>query len=137
MEYIHLIPNEAPPKILTQAPFKVIVMAQESVDPKWQAAISDWMVESGCFYMMAWGVECSSWDDSVDWASIHANDYQETSDEKFVITTWHDDETLEEVLWYAKFTASHPVHELKNLVVIYIANEAHDDLCRLYEAIEF
>lgn len=137
MEYLHLKPNEALPSIRTTSPFKLILISDVKVDPDWQAEISDWLVAAGCFYMMAWGVDCSLWDDSVDWANIHANDYHDIPVEKFVITTWHEDETLEEVCWYAKFTAWHPVHELKSLVVVHITHEARRDLCKLYGDVAF
>lgn len=53
--------------------------------------------------MMAWGVNCSVWDDAVDHATRKFYDPGEIPDEGFVMTTWHTDETLEEVFWYAQF----------------------------------
>jgi hypothetical protein len=133
MEYIFLKPNQSLQKMETLSPFKAVVVVEEMVDKFWQAEVSNWLVASGCFYMMAWGVECSSWDDSVDWASLDANDYQAVSEDKFVVTTWHEDDSIEDVFWYAKFTDSHNVYELSNLVVIHIAQEPRFDFSEIYE----
>jgi hypothetical protein len=133
MEYIFLKPSQSLHKIETLSPFKAIVIVEEKVEKFWQAEVSDWLVASGCLYMMAWGVECSSWDDSVDWANLHANDYQAVSEDRFVVTTWHADESIEDVFWNAKFTASHNVYELSNLVVIHIAQEPRNDFLEIYE----
>jgi hypothetical protein len=42
--------------------------------------------------MMAWGRECSSWDDSVDWANIDKFGDSPIPDDECVVTTWHEDE---------------------------------------------
>jgi hypothetical protein len=122
MEYIHLKPNSELPNIAHLYPFKAVVLIDDAVLPEWQAKVSSWLVLSGCRYMMAWGRECSSWDDSVDEASIAEFEFREKPDCNFVLTTWHENEPMNEVFWYAKNTAFHPVLDLKNAVVVHIAN---------------
>ena len=51
-------------------PFKCLILVTEKVAGPWQHSVSEWLVASGCLYMMAWGVNCSSWDDSVDIANL-------------------------------------------------------------------
>jgi hypothetical protein len=63
--YIHLLPNSEPPEIAS-APTRMVVVIATDVSQAWQAEISKWIVRSGVLYMMAWGHNCSSWDDSVD-----------------------------------------------------------------------
>jgi hypothetical protein len=99
-------------------PFKCVVLISEDVTAEWQQAVSRWLVASGCLYMMAWGVECSSWDDSVDLANLEQFDFGEIPDAEFVMTTWHRDEPLEDVFHFAKFAANHPTVEVENLVVL-------------------
>lgn len=74
--------------------------------------------------MMAWGRNCSSWDDSVDIANIEQ--FADISESKFVMTTWHADESLSEAFWFSKNCASHPVIKLERTVVIHIAGEARE-----------
>ena len=71
--------------------------------------------------MVAWGTECSSWDDSVDWANIEALDYLEIPDDKFVMTTWHANEPLSEALWFAKYNAYHPTINIEHTLLIHIS----------------
>lgn len=68
--YVLVAPETTPPAIAALAPFRAVVIAEQSVTPAWQSLISDWLVHSGCLYMMAWGQDCSSWDDSVDLANL-------------------------------------------------------------------
>lgn len=69
---------------------------------------------------MAWGRECSSWDDSVDFANLEEFSYGEIPDDAFVMTTWHESEPLEEVFWFAKNSAFHPSIELDNTLILHL-----------------
>jgi hypothetical protein len=70
--------------------------------------------------MLAWGVECSSWDDSVDLANLEAYDFGEIPEESDVMTTWHDDEPLREVFWFAKNSAEHPTVGIENTLILHL-----------------
>ena len=93
-EYLHLRPEGPQPSLDGAAPFKAVVVIDSEVTPEWQAQVSDWLVRSGCQYMMAWGLDCSSWDDSVDVANLEMFDFGEIPDEGFVMTTWHEKDSL-------------------------------------------
>ncbi len=70
--------------------------------------------------MMAWGKESSSWDDSVDLENLDPFGYGEIRDDIFIMTTWHDDAPLTEVVWFAKYSANHPTIELENVLFLHI-----------------
>ncbi|MGZ8908251.1 MAG: DUF7684 family protein [Methylobacter sp.] len=108
-EYIHLVPGAPLPIIGGSVPFRAVVIADEEASPEWQASVSDWLAKSGCLYMMAWGKSCSSWDDSVDFANMEEFAFGEIPEEKSVMTTWHANEPLQEVFWFSKNSAVHPV----------------------------
>ena len=85
---------------------------------------------------MAWGRDCSLWDDSVDWAFLEQYDYGEYPKDKFVMTTWHDDETLEDTLEFAKHNAIHPDVQLEDLLVLDLSpKERRDHIETLYQSI--
>lgn len=73
--------------------------------------------------MMAWGPECSSWDDSVDDADLEKFDCEEIPESQFIITTWHEDEELSDVFWFSKHNAHHPYYEMRNTVILHISKE--------------
>lgn len=58
--YIHLQPETTPPDIPDLIPNQFIVIIEAEVSPEWRSIISDWIVQSGCLYMMAWGINCSA-----------------------------------------------------------------------------
>jgi hypothetical protein len=100
------------------APFLAIVVLDASYSPDWQNVASEWLVDSGCLYMMAWGPNCSSWDDSVDWVNIERFEGRDIPDASFVMTTWHDREPIEEVFWFAGHAANHWEVELRNTLIV-------------------
>jgi hypothetical protein len=123
--YIHLKPEFALPEINLVAPFRMVVIVEAVVTSAWQNAVSDWIVRSGCLYMMAWGLNCSTWDDSVDWANIDEFQFKEIPEDRFVMTTWHANVPLEEAFLYSKNNASHSTVDIKqeNTFLLHISLE--------------
>lgn len=107
-------------------PFRAVVIIDQSVASEWQEEVSSWLVRSGCLYMMAWGKDCSSWDDSVDLANLKDFNFEEIPDEKFVMTTWHNNEPLEEVFWFSKHSAFHPNIEMQDTLIIHISDQNNE-----------
>lgn len=68
---------------------------------------------------MAWGVDCSLWHDSFDDA-VYNKFGENIPNEQFVMTTSHENESIEDVLFYAKFNAtlSYADVELEDLLII-------------------
>jgi hypothetical protein len=88
---------------------------------------------------MAWGLDCSLWDDSVDYANIEKFETDEIPDEQFVMTTWHTDDTLEEVLRFAKIDAasSYADEPLTDLLVLDLRDEGRAErIEELFKAAE-
>ncbi len=126
MEYLQIQPESRLPYIGKLNPFRAVIIIDESVSSEWQKQVSTWIVRSGCLYMMAWGNECSSWDDSVDLANLEEFNYKDIPETKFVMTTWHENETLKEVFWFSKNTAFHPEVELPNTLILHIAKSSRE-----------
>lgn len=125
--YVRIAPGHPLPDIGVFAPFKSVVILGAKYSADWQNEVNDWLVASGCRYMMAWAPSCSSWDDSVDWADIEARHHKDDPS-KFVMATWHDDETLESVFWYSKFCASFSYDdiELTDTVILHVSEASRE-----------
>ena len=119
--YLHLPPDGPLPDIGRLSPFRAVVIIEAQVGAEWQGKVSDWLVQSGCLYMMAWGHDCTSWDDSVDIANLEAFGYGDIPCDRDVLTTWHNDESLGEVFDFCKRHAKHPVVELPRVLLLHIA----------------
>jgi hypothetical protein len=100
VDYLHLSPGSVPPS-LKGGPFKALLVLEQATADDWRDRVSGWLVEAGCLYVMAWGVDCEVWHDAVDWVRIRAAEGKETPDDRFVMTTWHSDESLAETFWFA------------------------------------
>ncbi|KQW24510.1 hypothetical protein [Acidovorax sp. Root402] len=130
--YLCLNPESELPQ-LSLGSFRAIVVIESEVSALWQNTVSDWLVRSGCLQMMSWGLGSSSWDDSVDWANISQFDHGDIPDESFVLTSWHEDQSLQEVMHFCKHFADHPFAELRSTLLLHIAHEPREEgICRLY-----
>jgi hypothetical protein len=128
------MPGSALPVIAVK-PSRFVVVIEAEVSDVWQKLVSEWMVESGCLYMMAWGRDCSIWHDAVDSANIEKFADGSIPDDEFVMTTWHEDTPLKEVFWYSKAVAMHPYVNLVQTIILHIASESKkEELQRFYKA---
>lgn len=131
--YLHLQVNQPPPTLEVTRPFRAVLIIEAEVTPEWRALVSDWLVRGGCLYMMAWGRECSEWDDSVDHANLAVFDYNEIPDDSFVMTTWHDNDSMSETFWFCEHAALHPTVDLERTLIIHISpNERREELLRSF-----
>ena len=134
VEYLHLKPQCELPNISSWKPFRAALLIEDAVNAEWRTKVSEWLVNSGCLYMAAWGIDCSDWDDSVDFAVVEKFNYGEVPDSEFVITTWHEDETMSDALFFLKNAAKHPEVDMLNTVLIHISTNARkDELLAAYE----
>lgn len=131
--YLHIRPEGALPDIERLAPFAAILVIDDDSDEMWRWDAARWLVASGCRVLLAWGKECESWAESVDDALLEAFDYDDIPDDKHITTTWHEDEDLEEVFWFARHRAKHPTLVLGTTLILHIAERGRkDELEALY-----
>jgi len=117
LHYIHLPSGSSLPEI-SHRPFRAVVVVDEKVTEEWRGLVSAWLVASGCLYMMAWGDDCSRWDDSVDYANLEEFNYGVIPEERFVYTTWHENQALAEAFWFSEHCATHPVVEFEATIIL-------------------
>ena len=59
--------------------------------------ISLGLVEAGCRFAACSGIECSIWDDAIDYAAMEIFPDTEHGEGPLVMTTWHDGQSMEEI----------------------------------------
>lgn len=101
--------------------FKAIIVIDTGVPEMTQWEICRWLVSSGCLYALAWGPECSAWEEAVEEAVLEAVNYEDVPEEQRVLTTSHEEEELSEAFWFAKHRAVHPANELRETLILHIA----------------
>ncbi len=110
------------PAILVQPPMRVVlVVAAPSLSSEWQVEVCEWLLRAGCLYLMVWGENCRTWDESMDEANFAMFDGNEIPEGQDAMTTWHDKETLAEVFWFAKNSANHHSAKLENTLLLHIS----------------
>lgn len=109
------------------------MIAELPTSQSWRDDVASWIVQSGCLYFVAWGVECEAWHDAVDWTVLETFDFGDIPDDEFVMTTWHDKEPLVETLWFTSHSALHPNIDLQETLIMHIAHEEQGAaMLRLY-----
>ncbi|MCA9237973.1 MAG: hypothetical protein KDA44_21015 [Planctomycetales bacterium] len=106
------------------APFVAVVVAcDSSIAPAQQANISAQLVANDCRYMLAWGINATSWDDSVDIAFIETDPDFNPPDDRHVMTTWHDNETIHDVVWFALMNTNFDSHDFQHYLALMIGTD--------------
>lgn len=126
MVYIQISASSALPDISASPPFKAVVIVDEGVTADRRSAVGHWLVEAGCLYMMAWGTECSAWQDAVVLANREAFEFGEIPDDRLIITTCHENEAPVDVFWFAKHSAMHPCARLDDVVLVHVSRDARE-----------
>ncbi len=109
---------------LPQTPYVlVIAIYNDNVSNEWRNICSDWIVKSEqCYWALAWGYDCSLWDDALDWSNLEFCNYELQDDEDYqLMTTWHENETLEDVMEFAESVSINTLPE-QNFYQIVILN---------------
>ena len=115
------------PELGALTEFKAVVVVEVPVTKERLASICRELVASGCRYLMAWGSGCSDWEDGMNLVSLETVDSGEIPDDRVVIVTSHPDESLQDVFWFAKYTAMHPCHALDDVVLLHLSSESREE----------
>ncbi|HEY0846363.1 MAG TPA: hypothetical protein VGE12_13425 [Noviherbaspirillum sp.] len=123
LKYLHLLPDAPLPDLAGLQRFKAVLAVESPVSQTWQWDLCRWLVASGCLCLLAWGTECEAWREAVEEANLERFDYGEIPEEDLVVTTAHEDEELDDVFWFAKSRARHPVLELNDVLFIHVGDQ--------------
>lgn len=108
---LHVVELRPPYRFASPVPgeeFALLIVVQDpGVDAETRGALAKSFVEQGCRYACAWGHDATTWDDTIDLVGLKSEDEGEPL--PFVMTTWHDEVTPHEaVFFFAKCTAFGP-----------------------------
>ena len=103
----------------------LLVVNDTTITPNEQAHTSDQLVGSSCRYAVCTGHQCSSWDDSIDMAFIESDPNFDPPDERFVMTTWHEDEPIEDLVEYLRWSTVFDDFVPKNFLVLFLGESPH------------
>lgn len=117
---VHLIPGDAVPSFALGEEFKCVIWSTVAMGCDWRMQVADKLVADCTRYMMAGGLDGSTWDDAVDYADILRFPDFMTTDETLVMTSWHDGESLAAVLRFALRAAAFDDLWFDQLLVVWV-----------------
>ncbi len=79
----------------------LIVCDADAIPSEENAKCAQALLRAGCVYFCCWGPGCERVHDIVDGQYLIESGYSVREDESVVMTTWHDDVSLEEAAWFA------------------------------------
>jgi hypothetical protein len=100
----------------------LIYAADENISDEERDALSGQIVASGCRYAVCAGHRGSSWDESIDMADILRSGV-EVRDENLVMTTWHDDESLEDIVFFFLNNTGFDDFTAERFVVLFVGED--------------
>ncbi len=103
----------------------LLVVEAKDVSPEEQSGLSEQFVRQGCRYAVCFGHECSLWDDSIDMVGVMAE--IEGRPAPFVMTTWHAEESLEEVAWYFAFCTTFDDWQPEAYIVLLLGGDGEGE----------
>ena len=81
------------------------------------------LIAAGCRYAVCAGFECEVWHDAVDLAFLAQGLSEEEQDRRFVMTTWHDGESEDDVAFFFVLNTQHPEEEFDDYLVLQIGSD--------------
>lgn len=66
------------------------------------------IADSKVYYAVCGGESCEIWHDTIDEANLGSDPNFDPPDEKFIMTTWHANETASETVWFLLNCTSYP-----------------------------
>ncbi len=126
-KYFHLVGDEPIGARRFHKPFGALVLIESGTSSAWRTEVCRWLIRNECCYAMCWGADCAQWHLDLDLAEIEVRDEGLFPVDHYVMTTWHEDEPLAEVFWFAQNCAYHPDIEFEATYVFHIASAPNED----------
>ena len=128
MKYYQINENSSLPVLDQFAPFKVVLALEIDCSETRKLSIAEWLVSSGCRYVMVCGEDHESWKAvirkvNLAFFDIGQHNIENLQSSDFIMVTPHVHEKLRSVFWHAKKVARHPDVKMEQVVTIHIANQ--------------
>lgn len=88
-----------------------------------RVGLASCLLASGCRYAVCAGVDCEAWHDAVDLAFVRATEAGVAAwDGGFVMTSWHEGESLEDVAFFLVLNTCFDDHDFRQFLVLHIGD---------------
>ena len=101
-------------------PFVLLLITDDSVAVNERLVLCDQIVNSGCRYVCCFGHECELWHDTIDESYIATDPNFDPPEETHIMTTWHADAPLTDVIHFMIRSTSIDEDEPSHFLVVSI-----------------
>jgi hypothetical protein len=100
----------------------IVFSNDESVTDAERQAVTRALFSSGCRYGLFAGQACGSWEFALDTACIESAPNFQPSDEAFTMTTSHEGESVEDVMFFGLMNTSFGSHDFDRFLVLFVGS---------------
>lgn len=124
MEHLQIEQSKGLPAWSSCSPYLAVLWIFEGVKGQWQQNVSEWLIDTGCLYVLAWkgGVGGDSWIESLSEASKNAVARGQFAASHSLVTACYEYVALGEVIKFAEHEAVHPTAGRLPPVLILVQN---------------
>ena len=87
------------------------------------ASVMQRLMANGCRYIVAAGTECERWHDIADDQFLAQFSTESERDANFVMTSWHVDESAEDVMLFLVYGTNFEEHDFKEFLVLQFGDD--------------
>jgi hypothetical protein len=87
------------------------------------ASVMQRLIANGCRYIVAAGTECERWHDIADRQFLAQFPTESERDANFVMTSWHVDESAEDVMLFLVYGTNFEEHDFKEFLVLQFGDD--------------
>ncbi len=102
----------------------IVFSNDESVTDAERQSVTRALFASGCRYGVFAGHACGVWERALDTACIESDADYQPSDEAFTMTTAHEGESVEDVMFFGLMNTSFGSHDFDRLLVLFVGARA-------------
>ena len=89
-----------------------------------RSAVARRLLQAGCRYAVCGGHHCEAWHDAIDeeYVAQHVNGSDEARNAVHVMTTWHANETPDDVAFFFVLNTNFDDHDFKHYLVLHVGD---------------
>jgi hypothetical protein len=101
----------------------LLVVCDSSTTTEEHAALSQQIVEEGCRYAVCTGHNCELWHDLIDESFIGSDPNFNPPNDRMLMTTWHENEPIEEVVEFFRWNTSFANFTARNFLIVFLGDD--------------
>jgi hypothetical protein len=102
----------------------IVFSNDETATDAERQAVTRALFDSGCRYGVFAGHACGIWEWALDTACIESDPDYQPSDEAFTMTTSHENESVEDVIFFGLMNTSFGSHDFDRFLILFVGPRA-------------